>query len=75
MTNEAKILIRKRCSKAGDVLKELPSNAPTEEKILVVRNVWNSRETVELQVGDLRIEVDARDLNTAVDNAIRSARF
>ncbi len=73
MINEAKIRIEKRCTKAGDVPKEVPLNAPPEEKLLVVRTVFNSRTTVELQVGELRIEVAARELGIAVDNAIRSA--
>ena len=69
MSNEAKLTILKRCTKSGEVLRDVPINAPPEDKLMTVRNVFNSRHTVELQIGELRIEVNARDLNVAIANA------
>ena len=67
MTNEAKIRLVKIDGKDVSV------GGPPEGKFAIVRNVWNSRSTVELQIGEQRWEFDAKDLETAIGNAMTAA--
>ncbi len=43
-----------------------------ERRRIRIRNVWNSRSTVEIEVAGVRLEVEGAQMITAIENALRS---
>ena len=55
----------------GAEIKGLKSDKPN----IIIRNHWNRRELVELEVGGQRLTVSASDLERAIANAQNAHRY